>query len=125
MKKSLNIFLIIITLIMFFISIRPMETEATVEVSNGKIVLNTGYNTQNDAFEHIIEQYKTIISFFSAIAAVTMVGIFIYLFTKLGMTAGNPMERQKCITGLIISGVAAALLGSISLFVGLFYGIFK
>lgn len=43
----------------------------------------------------------------------------------MGATAGNPMERQKCITGLIITGIATALLGSTALFVGLFYSAFK
>ena len=126
--KILNITIIVLIFFTIFLAIKPVTadaTGATVEIKNGKVVLNTGYNTQNDAFSHIINRYKVIITFFSAIAAITMAGIFIWTFMKLGATSGNPMERQKCITGLIISGIATALLGSISLVVGLFYNAFR
>ena len=125
MQKSLSLLMIFVTVIMLFFVAKPIEANATVEIVNNKVVLNTGFADEDEAFSHIIEKYKTMISFFSAIAAITMVAIFIYMFTKLGTTAGNPQERQKCITGLIITGIAAALLGSVSLFVGLFYGLFQ
>lgn len=127
-SKIFSLSLILIILISLFTCFKPTQvnaSEAKVEVSNGKVVLNTGYNTQDDAFSHILDKYKTIITFFSAIAAVTMVAIFIYTFTKLGASATNPMERSKCLTGLLVSGIAAALLGSVALFTGLFYGAFK
>lgn len=98
---------------------------ATVKVKDGKVVLDSGFSDENKAFHHIIEKYKAIITFFSAMGAITMVGIFIYSFIKLGLSSGNPIERQKCITGLIITGIGTALLGSTALFVGLFYGAFK
>ena len=126
--KIKNLTFIILLFSILFICIRPIETSASntkVEVQNGKVVLNSSFGNENEAFHHVIERYKTIITFFSAIGAITMVGIFIYTFIKLGATAGNPMERQKCITGLIITGIATALLGSTALFVGLFYSAFK
>lgn len=126
--KILNISLIIIMLLCFLNCFKPIQTNATeakVEISNGKIILNSGFNSQDDAFQHIIKKYKTIIVFFSGMGAITMVGIFIYTFIKLGATAGNPMERQKCISGLIVTGIATALLGSTALFVGMFYNAFK
>lgn len=126
--KIKNLTFIILLFSILFICIKPIETSASntkVEVQNGKVVLNSGFGNENEAFHHVIERYKTIITFFSAIGAITMVGIFIYTFIKMGATAGNPMERQKCITGLIITGIATALLGSTALFVGLFYSAFK
>lgn len=126
-SKILNLSLILMILVSLFICFKPIQVNATnakVEVKDGKVVLNTGFDTQDDAFQHILTKYKTIITFFSALAAVTMVGIFIYTFTKLGASATNPMERSKCITGLLISGIAAALLGSVALFTGIFYGAF-
>ena len=83
-----------------------------------------GDNT-NNAFAKIIDKYKTVITFISAIGAVTMVGVFIMNFMKLGTTSGNPTERSKCITGLIWSGLAAAGLGSVALIVGIFYGVLR
>ena len=76
----------------------------------------------NGSFSKIIDKYKTAITFISAIGAVTMVAIFIFMFMKLGSTSGNPTERSKCLTGLIWSGIAAAGLGSVALVVGIFYG---
>lgn len=113
---------------MFFTYMSQIQvnaTDAKVEIVGNKVVLNTGFNNQDEAFSHIIERYKVVITFFAAIAAITMVGIFIYNFIKLGASGTNPMERQKCITGLIITGIATGLLGSIALFVGLFYNAFK
>lgn len=127
-KKILYIVCTLTILLFLFNNLNPIQTEASdakVEISDGKVVLNSGFESQDDAFSHIIEKYKIIITFFSAIAAITMVAIFIYNFIKLGATSGNPMERQKCITGLIITGIATALLGSIALFVGIFYNAFK
>lgn len=79
-------------------------------------------NSMDDSFSKIIEKYKTVITFISAIGAVTMVAIFILNFMKLGSTSNNPQERSKCITALIWSGLAAAGLGSVALIVGIFYG---
>lgn len=79
-------------------------------------------NSMDDSFSKIIDKYKTVITFISAIGAVTMVAIFILNFMKLGSTSNNPQERSKCITALIWSGLAAAGLGSVALIVGIFYG---
>lgn len=126
-KARFAIISLIILLFSMFI-ITPLHAEATeakVEIVGNKVVLNTGFNDQNEAFHHVIERYKVIIVFFAAMATITMVGIFIFNFMKLASSASNPMERQKCITGLIISGIATGLLGSVGLFVGLFYNVFK
>lgn len=123
---TLSFILLLMTLI--FTLIKPIQvdaSEAKIEVKNGKVVLNTGFADEDAAFSHIIDKYKVIITFFAAMGAITMVAIFIYTFIKLGATAGNPMERQKCLTGLIITGLATALLGSVALFTGIFYNVFR
>ena len=126
-KKIFSILMLLSMFFMLFINVNHIEADATanIVIKDNKVVLESEFATQDDAFSHIIEKYKTLITFFSAMAAITMVGIFIFNFTKLGATAGNPMERQKCITGLIISGIAASLLGSVALFTGLFYSMFR
>ena len=95
------------------------ENTGTNSIGNGSA------NSMNGSFSKIIDKYKTVITFVSAIGAVTMVAIFIINFMKLGTTSGNPTERSKCITGLIWSGLAAAGLGSVALIVGIFYGVLK
>lgn len=126
--KIFTLSFMLLLMMLLFTFVKPIQvnaTDAKIEVKNGKVVLNTGFNSEDEAFSHIIDKYKVIITFFSAIGAITMVGIFIYTFIKLGATAGNPQERQKCLTGLIVTGLATALLGSVALFVGLFYNAFR
>lgn len=77
------------------------------------------------AWTDFIMKYRNFIVGISGIGMVSMILFFIMNFLKLGATAGNPTERQKVLTGLIWSGVAAAGLGSVTTFVGFFYGAFK
>lgn len=79
-------------------------------------------NSMDNSFSMIITKYKTVITFISAVGAVTMVAIFILNFMKLGATSSNPTERSRCITALIWSGLSAAGLGSVALVTGIFYG---
>ena len=91
--------------------------------STGEVSSNA--DGSEDAFGKIIEKYKGVITFVSGIGAITMIGIFIFHFMKLGSTASNPSERAKVTTGLIWSGLAAAGLGAVSLIVGVFYGLLR
>ncbi len=101
--------------------------DGSLTIQDGKVTLGGPQNITNDteAKATVIEKYKGIITFVSGIITVTMVAVFIIQFLKLGMMPSNPRERKEIITGLLISGVSAALLGSITLFVGLFYGMFR
>ena len=93
-------------------------------ISNSGEVEATAKDT-DDTFGKLMDKYKGVITFVGGIATVTMVAIFILNFMKLGSTATNPTERQKVLTGLIWSGIAAALLGSVTLIVGIFYGMLQ
>lgn len=88
---------------------------------NGEVVVDSEA-TQQGAWTTLIEKYKNFIVGFSGIAAVTMVAAFILQFMKLGTTAGNPSERSKAVSGILWTGIAAALLGAVSLITGIFYG---
>lgn len=101
--------------------------DGSLTIQDGKVTLGGPQNITNDteAKATVIEKYKGIITFVSGIITVTMVAVFIIQFLKLGMMPSNPRERKEVITGLLISGVSAALLGSITLFVGIFYGMFR
>ena len=120
------IFTYIMTMIM------PIQANAVFDDTNFNVtwgedsatIKSTSDNTDS-AFTTIIDKYKVVITFVSAIGAVTMVAVFIINFMKLGTTSGNPVERSKCITALIWSGLAAAGLGSVALIVGVFYGMLK
>ena len=126
--------MMLLTLIITFISLFGIQLQANavfdknfnVTWENGSHSANVkATNSTDDAFTTIIDKYKVVITFVSAIGAVTMVAIFIINFMKLGTTSGNPTERSRCITALIWSGLAAAGLGSVALIVGVFYGMLK
>ncbi len=72
-----------------------------------------------------LEQYKAVITFISGIATATFVLIFIVHFIKLGATATNPRARSETLKGMLISGITAAFMGSLTLFVGVFYGMLR
>lgn len=72
-----------------------------------------------------MEKYKVVILGISGGATLTLLLLWIVQFLKLGTLAGNPMSRQKAITSLFLTGIATGLLGSVSLFVALFYFMFR
>lgn len=81
-----------------------------------------GFDTdEGSAWSQILSKYRGFIVGISGIAAITMVGVFIFHFIKLAGSATNPSARSSALVGLMWSGVAAAGLGSVSLVVGLFY----
>lgn len=90
----------------------------------------TGLNSNNEkgvqsTFSTIFQKYRLVIAGVSGVVALSMLLFFIVQAFRLGNSAHNPSERQKAMTGLIWTGIATALLGSISLFVGLFYNMLK
>lgn len=80
-----------------------------------------GRSTKGQLMGEILVQYRSLITFLAGIALISMIGFFIINLIALGNSKGNPQERQKAITGLIVSGIATAGLGSVTLFTALFY----
>ena len=133
LKRYILILLLTVLAINMF---APIFANATLntEVNDGKIESSNGvvslYGPKNitnstQAKGHVIVKYKAIITFVGGIATVTMVAIFIIQFLKLGVVTTNPRDRKEVLTGLLISGISAALLGSITFYVGVFYGLFR
>ena len=73
------------------------------------------------ALNKILKEYRGIVVFISGIALISMIMFFIFNFIELGNSRGNPQARQKAVHGLIVSGIATAGLGSVTLIVQLFY----
>lgn len=73
----------------------------------------------------IMEKHNVIITVVSGLVTVIMAAIFILNFMNLGSCDMNPTERQKVRVTTIWSGIAAALFGSVTLIVGVFYGMLK
>jgi len=91
---------------------------------DGDLSAKKSKDTDN-AWTHLFEKYKGFIVGVGGILTLTMLLLFIKNFMHLGVTSGNPQARQQVLTGLIITGLATAGLGSVTTFVALFYYILR
>lgn len=73
------------------------------------------------AWESLFVEYRNFIVGISGIGAISMIAFFILNFMKLGASAGNSKARGEAIVGLIVTGIAAAGLGAVTIIVGFFY----
>lgn len=95
-----------------------------IEIVDGK--LNIGAYEKDDTekgklLNRVLTEYKGIVTFITGIALVSMIMFFVLNLIALGNSKGNPQERQKAVTGLIVSGIATAGLGAVNIIVALFY----
>lgn len=94
--------------------------------SNGISIAGDGFGKdQTSAWQEIFNKYQTVITGISGIGTLAMVMFFVWNAILLGKASSDPGARQKAVTGLIWSGAAAMVLGSATLFVGVFYGMLR
>ena len=72
-------------------------------------------------WEKVITKYKKFIVGIGSVCTVTFIIFFILNITKLGASASNPTARSQALMGLVWTGIAAALLGTVTLWFGFFY----
>ena len=124
---------LLISILVMFISIGAVESHQlqvnannipNIQISeknNGKIENGLEKTKKKQVLNKILKEYRGIVTFISGIGTLSMIMFFILNFIALGNSKGNPQERQKAITGLIVSGIATAGLGSVTLITTLFY----
>ena len=124
---------LLISILVMFISIGAVESHQlqvnannipNIQISeknNGKIENGLEKTKKKQVLNKILKEYRGIVTFISGIGTLSMIMFFIFNFIALGNSKGNPQERQKAITGLIVSGIATAGLGSVTLITTLFY----
>lgn len=125
-KKMIASILIVFTI--FGSSSLAMSTVADA-TTIPKITVNKGTVTgglkadghKKKLLNRILDEYRGIVTFISAVGMLSMIMFFIFNFIELGNSKGNPQARQKAINGLIASGLATAGLGSVYLITQLFY----
>jgi hypothetical protein len=76
---------------------------------------------EKSIYNTILKQIRIAVVFISGVGTLLMVAFFVLNFITLGKSQGNPQERQKAISGLIMTGLATAGLGSVFLVTTLFY----
>lgn len=95
-----------------------------IEIKDGKLELGAYEKDDKDKgqiLNRVLTEYKGIVTFITGIALVSMIMFFVLNLIALGNSKGNPQERQKAVTGLIVSGIATAGLGAVNIIVALFY----
>lgn len=78
-----------------------------------------------DSIATVMTKGKTIGTGFTGIATLLMLVFTILQIVKLGASGDNEMNRKRAIMGILTTGVATALLGGITVFVGFFWGALK
>lgn len=132
MKRILSLFLCLICISALCIStfadghLNEMEVEATIGEGAGTYKLTIGElgtdkDVNNSKMANILKQYRVIIAILTGVGALTMLLMFLLNFAKLGQSGGNPQMRQSAIIGLLFTGGATALLGSVMTFFVFFY----
>lgn len=130
MNKSKKIILCLVALVLsVFIINTNLNSNVqaggvpTIRFDNNGKVSGTikDLDDKKTTLNNLLSEYRTVIAFLSGIGSLSMIMFFIMNFIALGNSKGNPQARQKAITGLIVSGIATAGLGSVTVITGLFY----
>ena len=105
-----------------FVSAKPTSGGVNVQVgADGQLVVDGITSDDTSVWNQIFDRFKGIIVGLTGIGTLVMIVLFIIQFMKLGSSAGNPQARSQALTGVLWTGVAAALLGSVTIIVGFFY----
>lgn len=78
-----------------------------------------------DVVNSILDKYWGIAVGIFGICTLVLAGILIYRFARLSTTAGDPPARKKAISGIIFTVVAVALMGGLTVYIGLVYNFFR
>ena len=99
-----------------------ISDDGTLSVSGGGM---SSTAKSGKAWTDLITKYKGFIVGISGIGTVSMILFFIMNAIKLGASSGNSKGRTDAIIGLVVTGIASALLGAVSVIVGFFYSALK
>ena len=92
---------------------------------NGNISMGGGTTETGDAptLSYVLPRYRQTLSAALAVLAITMGILMTVMITKLGAAGDNPMLRRRAIAGIATTGVATALLGGLSIYIGLLWNV--
>ena len=105
-----------------YVSAKP--TTGGVDVGmrdDGTLEIDGITSDDTSAWNQLFDRFKGVIVGLTGVGTLVMIVLFIVQFMKLGSSAGNPQARSQALTGVLWTGVAAALLGSVTIIVGFFY----
>ena len=112
-KKSIAIYIFGLCFIGTFMSFFTPESYAGVLVGGNPQV----------SLGQFLTNYKGLALAISGICAITSIIMLVVSISRLSVSAGNEQLRRKAWGGIILSGIALALIGGISVVVGVFWHI--
>lgn len=118
-NKSIAVYTIILCFMYFLIT---TETYAGVLVG-GNPQISLKQRVSANEFSQFLSNYKGLALAISGICAITAIIMFVVSISKLSVSAGNEQLRRKAWSGIILSGIAIALIGGITTVVGVFWHI--
>lgn len=97
------------------------SAETAFSVSDGTIRFGADADGEEEpaALSVIVPKYRQVLAAGMGILAVTMFVLMMVQFAKLGAAGDNPMLRRKAIVGIATTGIATALLGGLSVYIGI------
>lgn len=141
MNKCKKYIYLIFIFLSIMVNLVPVKTLAMDDMDfnidiDGKVTMSSGI-TQNGqdildesvskdvAWNLFIDKYKVLITGFMGAATLTMVGIGMFVFVKLGLSASSPNDRAQATKWVGVLLLAAGLLGSATAIFAYTYGVFR
>lgn len=105
-----------------YLSVKPTTGDVGVQMGDdGKLVVDGISSDDTSSWNQLFSRFKGIIVALTGVGTLVTIVLFIIQFMKLGASAGNPQARSQALTGVLWTGISAALLGSVTIIVGFFY----
>ena len=121
-KYSTSITLSTGKVVTVYLSQKPSTGDIGVQMGNdGKLEIDGISSDDTSSWNQLFSRFKGVIVGITGVGTLVMIVLFIIQFMKLGASAGNPQARSQALTGVLWTGIAAALLGSVTIIVGFFY----
>lgn len=104
---------------------------ATVDVyqdDEGRLTVDTSSKSEKNSlagwWNKILKPYKVAITAIVGLATLTMLLAFVKLCIRLASCESHPLLREQTIRGMLLSGIACALLGSLTTYLAIISHIF-
>ena len=105
-----------------YLSQKPGSGDVDVGIdSDGNLVVDGISSDDTSSWNQLFARFKGVIVGLTGVGTLVMIVLFIIQFMKLGTSAGNPQARSQALTGVLWTGISAALLGAVTIVVGFFY----
>lgn len=101
------------------------DGDLIIKIPEGMPSLNGTAGNTVEQFQKTIDAYSGIETFVVSAVLLFLLGALILNITKLAKSRDNEQDRRGAIKGILLTGVAIALIGALSTIVALTHGLAK